>query len=140
MTIKILQKKGKRWTKDQKAYELALVCDASGKKRYLSIFQDKFKFIEIQKVYEFCYVTLGYNGMSLSVGWNSTCTGINDRSIEDIFEDFEVFDVTINGQIAGLSGFSIFISCSNCQSGIRESEAFCKNCKKQGPTGEETFR
>ena len=133
-------KKGKRWTKDQQTYDFFLACDASGQKRYLSIFQGKFKFIEEQKIYEFQFAKLGNNGLSFSAGYNSFCHPVQDPIIEDIFKDFNIFDEIVVGQIDGLGGFSKFSACENCQGGVKENDAFCTHCKKKSPKGAETFR
>ena len=116
------------------------VSDASGIKRYLSIFQDKFKYLQENQVAEFRSVTVGRNGTSLSVGWKSTCYLVENEGVKAIFKDFQTHDAIITGVIDSFQGLSSFQSCSNCQGSVHEFDVVCKNCKKVAPTGEETFR
>ena len=116
VTLKILQKRGRRWTlKDQKGYDFYVSCDASGLKRYFTVFQDKFNFIEEGDVYEFRFVKVGINGLSLSVGWGSFCEKVENPAIQTIFENFFAYDQVILGQIDGVNEFSKFMGCDNLQ-------------------------
>ena len=115
-------------------------CDASGLKRYFTVFQDKFNFIEEGDVYEFRFVKVGINGLSLSVGWGSFCEKVENPAIQTIFENFFAYDQVILGQIDGVNEFSKFMGCDNCGGGVKEHDAVCKICKKMAPTASENFR
>ena len=117
-----------------------VVCDATGLKRYLSIFQGKFEFLVVGQVVEFRHPQMGRNGTSLSVGWRSDCSIIDDISVNDIFKSFEIHDAIIQGQIDGLQKLSKFNACNNCLGGVHEFDNICKLCKMPNPTWKETFR
>ena len=106
----------------------------------MSIFQGKFPNLEEGNIVEFRFVKIGNNGSSLTVGYQSSCTIIDDNSVRDVFMEHKIYDQEIVGVIDGYQGMSFFKSCDNCRGSIQELDSLCKTCKKQQPTGEDTFR